>query len=159
MTEPAASTPAPSRPVAWFCRVGPAGHVPVAPGTAGALAALPAAWAMSAWPWWAWTLVLVPLTALSVYAVGLYVTGRPDQDPKEVVVDEFVGCLVAAAFVPGTLAWQLAAFVAFRVLDIAKPWPVSWLDRRVKGGWGVVGDDVAAGLMAGALLWAIELAL
>ncbi len=54
---------------------------------------------------------------------------------------------------PFELPWVAAAFVLFRLLDIFKPWPISWIDRHVKGSLGVMGDDLAAGAIAGAGLW------
>ena len=56
--------------------------------------------------------------------------------------------------VSGAAWWHYAlAFGLFRLFDIAKPWPVGWVDRKIGGGWGVMADDVAAGLYAGALTW------
>jgi phosphatidylglycerophosphatase A len=49
---------------------------------------------------------------------------------------------------PASWTWMLAGFVAFRLFDIAKPWPIGWLDQRVKGGFGIMIDDVLAGIMA-----------
>jgi len=69
-----------------------------------------------------------------------------------VVIDELVGCLIAMLMAPRGLAWVLVAFVVFRLFDIAKPWPIGVIDRRIRGAYGVVGDDVAAGLLAGAVV-------
>ncbi|MGH8161721.1 MAG: phosphatidylglycerophosphatase A, partial [Gammaproteobacteria bacterium] len=51
--------------------------------------------------------------------------------------------------------WLALAFVLFRIFDIAKPWPIRWLDRRLGGGLGIMADDVAAGIVAGAIAWVI----
>lgn len=147
-----------------------AGRSPVAPGTAGALVAIPVAWAMHdlAWTWKAVLLGLLSL--LGVAAVNAYLrrgatagTTRTDGDhggarrgaacdPSEVVIDELAGCLIALAFVPWRLPWVAAAFLLFRLLDILKPGPIRTIDRRTTSGWGVMGDDVVAGLAAGLLL-------
>jgi phosphatidylglycerophosphatase A len=76
-----------------------------------------------------------------------------------VVVDEFVGCLLATLFVPAHAGWFVADFVLFRAVDMVKPWPVNVFERRLPGGWGVMGDDVAAGLMAGGLLMGVRMLL
>ena len=81
-------------------------------------------------------------------------------DHPAIVIDEVVG-LWLAVLIPLTLiplpiehrGWLLlGAFALFRVFDIAKPWPVSWLERSLPGGWGVVADDLMAGVMAGLCL-------
>jgi phosphatidylglycerophosphatase A len=85
-----------------------------------------------------------------------------DLDPKEVVLDEHVGVLIAFAAVPWQWPYVAAAFGLFRLFDIWKPWPVGWLDRTVKNPAGVMIDDYAAGLMAAAALvgipWIVGLA-
>ena len=78
------------------------------------------------------------------------------KDPSEVVHDEIVGCLIAMFIVPYGVGWAIAAFVLFRLFDIFKPWPVNWVERRAKGAWGVIGDDVVAGLLAGVVLTVVH---
>lgn len=80
-------------------------------------------------------------------------------DPPEVVIDEVAGVWLALLVMPGHLLGQplaavAAAFVLFRVFDIAKPWPVTWCER-LPGGWGIMTDDLAAGLFAGGLATAL----
>ncbi len=143
----------------WFG----AGLSPVAPGTAGSLAALPFGaallWAGGAWGW-LWlglaTLLLLPLGA---WAAAHYDRQTGGHDAGAIVVDEVAGqwialLPVAPISVSGNAWWQfLAAFGLFRLFDIAKPWPIGWIDRRIQGGWGVMADDVVAGLYAGVLTW------
>ena len=64
-----------------------------------------------------------------------------------------VGYWIAVAAVPPHWQWWLAAFLLFRLLDIAKPWPIGELDRRLRGGLGVMADDVMAGLITGLALF------
>jgi phosphatidylglycerophosphatase A len=81
-------------------------------------------------------------------------------DPPQVVIDEVAGTWLACALVPGAVLGGsplLATIVivgAFRVFDIAKPWPVGWLER-LPGAWGIMADDLAAGLLAGVMSAAI----
>ncbi|HVT24476.1 MAG TPA: phosphatidylglycerophosphatase A, partial [Rhizomicrobium sp.] len=76
-------------------------------------------------------------------------------DPSEAVIDELAGQWLACAFAP--LSWQgyLAAFVLFRFFDMTKIWPVSAAERA-RGGWGVMFDDIVAGLIAGVIVWALH---
>jgi phosphatidylglycerophosphatase A len=76
-------------------------------------------------------------------------------DASPIVIDEVIGYLVAMAFVPFSWPAALAGFLLFRLFDVWKPWPVSVLDG-IKSGLGVVLDDVAAGLYAGAGLWLLH---
>lgn len=131
-----------------------AGHSPVAPGTAGTLAAvvlyLPAFWAGSLW----WAVVAVELLAvltLSALAVPKVLSATGAKDPQFVVIDEVAGMLVALAFAPPSPVGLGAAFALFRAFDIAKPFPVGRLER-LPGSWGVMADDLAAGILAGILV-------
>ena len=98
------------------------------------------------------------------FAVGIKLcerTGRAlgASDHPAIVWDEIVGMLVTMLAVPVTWYWLLSGFALFRLLDIAKPGPVGWLDRRVAGGLGVMADDVAAALIACGILHLIALIL
>ncbi|TVO64941.1 phosphatidylglycerophosphatase A family protein [Denitromonas ohlonensis] len=120
------------------------GLSPKAPGTAGTLAA--------------W--LLFPLLAslngteflvfvLSGFVLGVIVSDRTGRalgvsDHGSIVWDEILPFWVVLYFTPDTLAWQTAAFVAFRFFDIVKPQPIKWADSKVKGGFGVMLDDVIA---------------
>jgi len=124
------------------------GLSPKAPGTVGSLAAMPFAVVLVQMPLWA-SLGVV----LIAFAAGIHlcsVTGRAlgMHDHGGMVWDEFVGFWLVLLFIPFHWAWWLAAFALFRLFDIAKPWPIRWLDRRVGGGLGVMIDDVLAGVYA-----------
>jgi phosphatidylglycerophosphatase A len=84
-------------------------------------------------------------------------TGNPD--PSECVIDELAGQWLASAFVAfGTLSLPafFLSFVLFRLFDIWKPWPVSWAENGLSGGLGVMADDLVAGLIAGAIVFAVH---
>ena len=98
------------------------------------------------------TLAGITCTAAAVRHFGV-------EDPPQVVVDEVAGVWLALAVLPDHLLGQpllavVAAFVLFRVFDIAKPWPVTWCER-LPGGWGIMTDDLVAGLLAGLLATAL----
>lgn len=73
-------------------------------------------------------------------------------DHGGIVWDEMVGIWLVLVFIPFDWRWWLAAFVLFRIFDIAKPWPIGWLDRCLAGGFGIMVDDVIAALYALAVL-------
>ena len=123
-----------------------------APGTFGSLLGLAL--------WWPATLLPIPQQALVIavaFLIGIPVCAYAarrlgQQDPGSIVFDEFVGQWIALIVVPLDWRWWIAAFLAFRLFDITKPWPVSMADREVHGGLGVMLDDGIAGLMAAASL-------
>ena len=77
------------------------------------------------------------------------------KDHSSIVIDEVAGMLVALSFVAHELIIYLWAFLLFRLFDIWKPWPVSWADKNVEGGLGILLDDLIAGLFAGVIIYAI----
>jgi phosphatidylglycerophosphatase A len=129
------------------------GLSPVAPGTVGTLLAFPLHAALARWIDPLGILVLLPaLFALGVWACGR--TGRAlgAADHAGMNWDEIVAFVLVLVFTPPGLAWQVAAFGAFRLFDIVKPPPIRYLDRTVKGGFGVMLDDVLAAFYALLLL-------
>ena len=141
--------------VTWFG----SGLVPKARGTSGTLAALPFAWIIQM------QLGVEALLAASVIAffIGWWASNRYMRlahrydDPGEIVIDEVAAMWLTIAAMP--LMWlgpdeelvaqlYVAAFLAFRFFDILKPWPISVIDRRMKGGFGVMFDDTAAAILA-----------
>lgn len=141
----------------WFG----SGYLPRMPGTWGSLAALPVAWPIHA----AWGLPGLAVAAVLVFAAGVWASSAymarsgGGHDPGAIVVDEVAGMwltLLAAGGGPEPLPY-LAAFVLFRIFDVAKPWPVSLADRRIGGGLGVMLDDVLAAGYAAAALYALRL--
>ncbi|MCW5889849.1 MAG: phosphatidylglycerophosphatase A [bacterium] len=131
---------------------GGAGYVPVAPGTAGSLVAVP----------------LIPLLGLvharggpglwaaavaALIAIAIWAAGRAEplfgHDAGKIVIDEIAGMIVASCFVPATWTAAAVVFVFFRLFDVWKPFPAGVVDRSWPGGLGVVGDDLVAGVYAG----------
>ncbi|NKI34289.1 phosphatidylglycerophosphatase A [Wenzhouxiangella sp. XN79A] len=128
------------------------GLSPRAPGTAGTAAGL-----LLALPLIGLDPVIAALVVGATFLVGIPICGHATRalgvhDHGGIVWDEFVGVWLVLLFVPTTPAGWLAAFVAFRVFDIAKPWPIGWLDRRVSGGLGIMIDDLVAALYAIAII-------
>jgi len=133
-----------------------AGLVPFAPGTAGTALGWALGWALGALP-----AGFVLLAALALFALGIWacdVTGRHlgIADHGAMVWDETVAFLLILAIVPRELAWQGAAFAAFRFFDIAKPPPIRHFERRYGGGFGVMFDDLVAAAYTVLLLAAVK---
>ena len=138
------------RAVAWMLATWfGCGLSPRAPGTVGTLGALPLYLLASRAGVAGVALAATAVTFAGVWASGVVAADVGKKDPSLVVIDEVAGLLVT--MLPATPSWRSAfvGFVLFRVLDIAKPWPIRRLEA-LPGGWGIVMDDVAAGV-AGAV--------
>ena len=124
------------------------GFVPVAPGTFGTLLGIPIAFGLAQVAVPAAVILLLALTAASAWISGQAERIFGSKDPGRIVIDEIVGMAVTLVGLPLNLATVCAGFIVFRCLDILKPPPIRWFDSHIKGGWGVVLDDVVAGVMA-----------
>jgi phosphatidylglycerophosphatase A len=135
------------------------GYAPVASGTFGTLAGLPAFWLLAGLSPTGYLLVWAGITAVAVWVAGEAGRHFGVADDGRIVIDELSGYLVTVALLPWSWTVALLGFVWFRIFDILKPPPVDWIDRHCKNGFGVVFDDVAAGVYAAlalrATLWAI----
>jgi phosphatidylglycerophosphatase A len=131
-----------------------AGFLPVAPGTWGTAVAVPLAWALDRAGQWVYLAAIVVISVVGSIAADVYCNATGRHDNQQIVIDEVAGYLVTVAFVPRTPVNLLVGFVLFRLFDIWKPPPVRWVDRHVHGGFGVVADDLAAGVY-GALVMAL----
>ncbi len=115
-----------------------------APGTFGTLAAWPVGWALGAGSAAVMLGLVAALFALGIWACGVTGTHLGVDDHSSMVWDEIVAFLLVLAVLPRELGWQLAAFVVFRFFDIVKPPPIRGFERRTKGGFGVMADDILA---------------
>ena len=136
------------------------GMLPWFPGTWASLAALPVAWVIREQ---AGVAGLVAVMAV-VFLIGLwtstvYERRIREHDPGAIVIDEIAAIFLVLTVAPLDWGWFGAGFVLFRIADIFKPWPVSWADRRLKGGVGVMVDDIGAAIYAMAALWGMILVL
>ena len=136
--------------------VGGVGLSPFAPGTCGTAVAVILASAL----YWVPSVHFLVLTLITI-VVGSWAAHRTDamwntQDSGRIVIDEVAGYFVTVSlFDRNSLAILLIGFVAFRILDILKPPPIRWMEHNLPGGIGVVLDDVAAGILAAAVLWVL----
>jgi phosphatidylglycerophosphatase A len=134
-----------------------AGVSPLAPGTAGSLVGLALYWPLAGL---ALPIYCALVTLLALAGIALCERASRDlgvEDHPGIVWDEIVGLLIGVAGLPLEWPWLLAAFGLFRLLDILKPWPISWLDRRLTGGLGIMLDDIAAGVATLAVMQILRL--
>jgi phosphatidylglycerophosphatase A len=129
------------------------GHIPVAPGTAGTLGAIPLYLLIRPAGTWAVAVAAVALTVVGVWAAGVVEARLGAKDPQIVVIDEVAGVFVTWLAAPPTWAGLAVGVVLFRVFDILKPWPARAAERR-GGGVGIVLDDLVAGAWGAGLLGA-----
>ncbi|OCF98093.1 phosphatidylglycerophosphatase A [Gilliamella sp. wkB195] len=125
------------------------GLSPIMPGTMGSLMAIPL-WLLflGLQPTLYWFFILV------TFVFGCYICQKTSDDTHthdsgHIVWDEFVGMWITLYFIPQfSILWVTIAFVAFRLFDMAKPWPIRWFDKRVPGGFGIMVDDVIAAIFS-----------
>lgn len=125
-----------------------AGYSPVAPGTCGTAVAVPLVYVCADLLTWQFVAIAILVTGIGIVAAHYADRAWGTHDAQKIVIDEVAGYLVTMIPAPRDhWAPLLAGFIAFRFFDIVKPPPVRWLDDNLPGGWGVVLDDIAAGVM------------
>jgi phosphatidylglycerophosphatase A len=133
------------------------GYSPVAPGTLGTLVAILLYYFLSNIP-----SPLYEITLIGFFFFSIWISENAEEffgkkDDPRIVIDEIMGFLITMLWVPKTIRFVIIGFFLFRVFDILKPYPIRRLEKRFKGGFGVVLDDVAAGVYANIVLQFIYL--
>jgi phosphatidylglycerophosphatase A len=128
------------------------GYSPVAPGTLGTLIAIPVYYFLSAIPSPIYGITLIGFFFLSVWISENAEIFFGKKDDQRIVIDEMMGFLITMLWVPKTILFVTIGFFLFRLFDILKPFPIRRLEKRLKGGYGVVLDDVMAGVYANIIL-------
>lgn len=128
------------------------GLSPKAPGTVATLATIPLFLLLSQLPDVAYLGITLGICILGIFAAQAYEETSITHDSQEIVIDEVAGFLITMALVP--VSWKNISmgFILFRLLDIFKPWPIGYLDKKIQGGVGVMADDIAAGLIASVIM-------
>lgn len=138
-------------PAGWIASGFGSGLSRYAPGTAGSAAALIPWLGLRELPIVAVVAIIAVAFAIGVWASNVVIGRLRISDPGVIVWDEFVGqwiTLLPLLIWPVHWVWLLVGFFLFRLFDVWKPWPCSWADRHVKGGFGVMLDDALAGIYA-----------
>ena len=131
------------------------GAAPKAPGTWGTLAAVLIYWPLSQLSPEHYLLMLLVTSVMGIYICGQTARDLGVHDHGSIVWDEFVGFWITMFAAPVGWVWVAVGFVLFRFFDIIKPWPISWIDKKITGGFGIMLDDVIAGVMAAVVLQGI----
>jgi len=150
--EPLPPIPPLPKAIATVCGLG---RLPVAPGTAGSLLGAAVCLPLLFVPWPVHVGAAAIVAGVAVWASGVAAKGFEGRDPSAIVIDEVAGMLAAGIALPPTLYDLAAAFLLFRLFDAVKPGPLEKLER-LPGGWGIVLDDLAAGLLARATWWLLK---
>jgi phosphatidylglycerophosphatase A len=129
-----------------------AGYIPIAPGTVGSIIGLLIFWLIKDYA----SFTIEMFVAAALFFAGVWASTIVEQvlerhDPGVVIVDEVVGMLVALMLLPPTITVMFLAFLLFRVFDIIKPYPARWCEQLSRG-WGIMMDDVVAGLYVNVLI-------
>lgn len=128
------------------------GLSPKAPGTVGTIAAVPL-WLLLAHLSQPMSLLIIVVSVIAGIAIcGAAADKLGVHDHGGIVWDEFVGYWITMTFLPLSYVSLLTGFVLFRIFDILKPWPISYLDKHIHGGLGIMLDDIVAGLLAGIVM-------
>ncbi|MCC4832184.1 phosphatidylglycerophosphatase [Shewanella sp. 10N.286.51.B7] len=126
-----------------------------APGTFGTLAAVPLVYLMSHLSLTAFIIITLISTLVGFYICDKAAKDMGVHDHGAIVWDEVAGLMITMIAAPAGLIWLVIGFALFRFFDILKPWPIRWLDAKVHGGFGIMIDDVLAGIFALVCLQAI----
>ena len=143
----------------WVAVSGGAGLSPFWPGTMGAVLGVALAVCLDAAGPVTTIAALAALFALGAWAASAVEAAWEIDDPQFVVVDETFGAAATLCLLPTEPAWWIAGFLAFRALDVMKPWPASLIHRKMRGGVAIMLDDAVAAAMAAALLLALGILL
>ena len=124
------------------------GLAPKAPGTAGTLIAIPLFMLMQPMPLISYLLITTCLFIAGIWICTYTAEKLGVHDHPSIVIDEIVGYLITMIAAPEGWLVMVIGFVLFRLFDALKPWPISWFDRNINGGLGIMLDDVVAGIAA-----------
>jgi len=133
------------------------GYSPITPGTLGTLVAIPIYYFLSEIPSPVYEITLIAFFFLSVWISANAETYYHKKDDQRIVIDEIMGFLITMLWIPKTAHFIIIGFFLFRFFDILKPFPIRRMERKLKGGFGVVLDDVLAGVYANIILHLIHL--
>ena len=137
------------------------GLAPFAPGTFGTLAAIPFYLLLVQLPFSAYVILVILSCFVGIKICQVTSDDMGVHDHGSIVWDEFAGLWITLGVIPAMNSnpyewkWIIGGFLLFRLFDIIKPWPIGWVDKRVHGGFGIMADDILAGIMGAVVLWGI----
>ncbi|QOI11313.1 phosphatidylglycerophosphatase A [Blochmannia endosymbiont of Colobopsis nipponica] len=132
------------------------GKIPYMPGSIASLLAIFVWLSLISYSYYLYLFTLIFFLIFGCYCCHKTSKHIGVHDHQSIVLDEFIGMWIALAGVPTSHWYCLAlSFFLFRILDICKPWPINWLDKVMKGGIGIMIDDIAAGMLTSVILYVI----
>ncbi len=146
-------------PVVFFALGLGSGLSPFAPGTAGTLLTVPLVYVLQKFSFELYLAVMIFVLLSGSWVCGYAAKKLAVHDHPAIVYDEVGGFLITMFMIPAGWQWMLLGFVLFRLFDVAKPWPISWLDKNITGGLGIMLDDMLAGLFSLACLSVVIMAM
>ena len=147
-----------NNPAVFFATGFGVGLLPFAPGTWGSILAVIIAWGIVD----IFGHLTLLVTTILCFFIGILasescIKNFSSSDPKQVVIDEIVAQFLVLLVLPLDLLSYLLALFLFRFFDIFKPWPICWVDRNIKGGFGIMADDVLAAIYAIIILYLVSI--
>ena len=139
-------------PVHFFALGFGSGLTPKLPGTAGTLVGVLLFILIPDMSWIAYLVIVVCGFLFGIFCCGYTARILNVHDHNSIVWDEIIGYMITMFMVPKEWIWILIGFILFRIFDILKPWPISFIDRRIEGGLGIMLDDVIAALFSLAII-------
>tara|TARA_Y100001935_G_C17282658_1_gene498435 strand:+ start:533 stop:1021 length:489 start_codon:yes stop_codon:yes gene_type:complete len=139
-------------PIHFLAFGGGVGCTPVAPGTAGTLLAVLIFYFLSLLNFWSYLFITLCILLLGIFICQKTSKDMCVEDHPGIVWDEITGFLITMIGSPREFIWILIGFLLFRFFDILKPWPIGWVDKNVKGGAGIMLDDILAGIISMVIL-------
>lgn len=143
----------PQKYMKQIATLGSVGYLP-APGTMGTIATLPFVYLISLLSLPQQICIIITMTVFSFFVINRALQSFQGVDPSQIILDEFIGCLVTFIGINFNIASMIAGFLLFRLFDILKPLGIKKIEK-LPGAWGVLLDDCAAGLLANILLWCL----
>jgi len=144
-------------PSMWIATWFGCGLIKGAPGTWGTLGAIPFGFAIL---FYGNIYILAGFififTLIGLWASDKFEKATGTHDASAIVIDEVVGLWITLIFAKLSITSFFLSFIFFRVFDITKPWPISWVDKNIKGAKGVMFDDIVAGFAAGLCIWSLH---
>jgi len=132
------------------------GYFSLAPGTAGTVVGISFCWCFSKFSPLLYLITLISFIFLAAWIADGAERILQQKDARSIVIDEIAGFLITMLWIPFSAFYVGTGFLLFRLFDIVKPFPARWIDKNLSGGWGIVLDDVAAGIYANLILQGIR---
>lgn len=141
-----------SNPVHFFAMGFGSGLSPIMPGTCGTIVAIPIYLLLSFLSWQSYLVFLAVIIVIGFWLCDKTSRNLDEEDPPRIVWDEISGFLLTMFIIPFNFKWIILGFILFRLFDIWKPWPISWINANIHNGYGIMADDLLAAIYSWTIL-------